>query len=366
MRETTSNSVKFQYPDAIGFAFNPVLIVADGQDATSITVKMESDGEETHQVSFDTFGGKAYGDVRAFIQTIFDEDLTDIDYTAESKKSPIGKRVNFTVTANKEADEVAKITFQTFFVWAALSVGEVYNGYREITYFKGFPFTFDIYHYGNTGAVLISNDGVATSLVSLNDQGVYNIKIPKDTAKRYYDIYDFKGTLDSTTFDDKFDLTFRSIGSGVYSKKIRINVSDGCEDGVYLRWINRHGHICYWLFEKGAEKFNIEEKGEFMRNNLLSWNQEYGYSGSAGRRMSYTRQDSFALCAPLVTRETWDFLLDIATSPIVDMYTGLDTDDKPTWRSVTLQAGSYTKEMRTPLQDFVINVSLSETPTQRL
>lgn len=364
MRQSTSNSVTFKYPDEIGFAFNAVLVVVEGQGVTSITIKIDSDGKTTHQISFDAFNGKVYGDIRSFIQTMFDENLASVDYKEGFEKSSIGRSVNVTVTAYQQDRPLSEISFSTFFVWAALVVGETYNGFRTLTCFRGFPFSIDVYS-DLEGSIKLENDKGYSSDVQIPGKGIYNIMLPNDLANSFT-LYDTGEILAETTFDKKFDFTFSKVVSIGRRKRAVINIVDGCDDGVYLRWINRHGHICYWLFKKGAEKFAIEEEGEFMRNNLLSWNQEYGYSGSAGRRMSYTRQDSFALCAPLVTRETWDFLLDIATSPIVDMYTGLDTDEIPTWRSVTLQAGSYTKEMRTPLQDFVINVSLSETPTQRL
>lgn len=372
MRTATNNDVTLQYPDEIGFCFNPCLFVLNGADIASVALSL-TDGTTTQAASFDALDGKVYGDFREFVQTLFDDTtFGNIDYKAQSSNSQLGKAVTARLTAYKLNDDgtetaAAEFEFTVFYVWGALALGETYNGHRVRTYFRGYPFTVGLYNDGTEGAVLIANDGVATSLITLDGQGVFDVTIPKDTARAQYIISDFKGTLAATTFDDTYGLTFRKIGTGTYTEKARVNIVDGVDDGLYLRWIDRHGFYCYYLFKKGAEQFAISDGGEYVRNNLLAYDQSYGYQGGAGRRQAYTRQDTVPVCAPLVDRDTWDFLLDIATSPVVDLFRGYKADGvTPSWQSVTIQAGTYTKAMRTPLQDFTLNILLPEVPTQTL
>lgn len=372
MRTATNNGVTLQYPDEIGFCFNPCLFVLNGQNIASVAFSL-SDGVITQAAEFDALAGKVYGDIREFVQTLFDDTtFGDIDYTAQSTKSQLGKLVTIHVTAYQQNEEGEKISaaefeFTVFYIWGALALGETYNGRREVTLFRGFPFTVGLYNDGAEGAVLVGNDGVATTLINLDGQGVFDVTIPNEKARHFYIISDFKGTLAETTFDNTYDLTFRKIGTGTFTEKVRVNIVDGVDEGFYLRWIDRHGFYCYWLFKKGAEQFQIANGGEYVRNNLLAYDQSYGYQGGAGRRQAYTRQDTVPVCAPLVDRDTWDFLLDIATSPVVDLFRGYKADKKtPVWQSVTVQAGTYTKAMRTPLQDFALNILLPEVPTQTL
>lgn len=365
MRQAIKNGVTIKYPDEIGFSFNTVLIDVDGDGVTRIDVTISTDGQSDQKVSFDAIGGRIYADIRAFVQTLFWQEFTDIDYAAQKGESTTGKLVTVSVEVYNNAGQTAQLDFSTFFVWAALVVGETYNGFRELKYFKGYPFTVDIYSdFG--GSAMFRNDAGKETSIDLPNQGIFNLTIPNDGALKYYTLYDYGGTLAETTFDSTFDYTFLKTASPSMSKKARIDIIDGCSDGVYLRWISRHGHINYWLFKRGSDKYTINEGGRFLRNNLLSWDQEYGYRGGATRRQSYTRQDTIPLCAPLVTRETWDFLLDSTASPVLDMFLGYDSNGKPRWQSVIAQAGSYTKEMRTPLQDFALNISLPETPIQSL
>ena len=97
---------------------------------------------------------------------------------------------------------------------------------------------------------------------------------------------------------------------------------DDAEGGIYLRWIDRHGFIRYWLFAAGEETREIASDLSFIRNNLDDY--LYGYYGDNGRRQGYDRTDSIKLCAPLVDRDTFDMLQDLASSPVVDMYLGGD------------------------------------------
>ena len=72
------------------------------------------------------------------------------------------------------------------------------------------------------------------------------------------------GTFTAVTFDRSFDLTFQYRFDGTQTKKLRINIVDACVDGgVYLRWINRHGFYCYYLFRKGEEQIK-NDNGQFI------------------------------------------------------------------------------------------------------
>lgn len=347
MRTMVSNGVTLQYPDEIGFAFNPCLLVATGGNVERMAVEI---GGRT--VTYDALGGKVYADIRAFVQEMFDyTEFDGIDYTDESTKSPLGKRVTVEVTAG-----AGEFSFTTFYIWGALHYGETYNGYRELTYFQGLPFTIGFYNDGQKGAVLFANDGMATSFVELDGEGVYDITLPKPSAQGFYDVYDFKGTLSPTTFTDVFDLTFSKLADGTFTKKARINVRPVCSDGVYLRWIDRTGMCCYYLFEKGEASVKTEASETFMRNNLLAWNQSYGYQGLAGRRIGYTREDTVKLCAPLADAATWEMLMGLVGSPVVDMMASWD-GEVAEWVPVSINADTFTRGASV-LQDFEFELTL--------
>ena len=182
---------------------------------------------------------------------------------------------------------------------------------------------------------------------------------------RYWNIYDYDGEIQQGTFDNTFDLTFCLPAGGKQSLLLRID-RDDTESGIYLRWIDRHGFIRYWLFASGEETREIASDLSFIRNNLCGYSDIYGYVGDSGRRQGYERTDSIKLCAPLVDSDTFDMLQDLASSPVVDMYLGGDwMNEEDQWTSVTIKAGSYTKSTAC-LQDFVCEMIINNINVQRL
>ena len=103
----------------------------------------------------------------------------------------------------------------------------------------------------------------------------------------------------------------------------------------------------------------------FMLNNLLAYDMSYGYQGYTGRQQQMSREDTIPVCAPLVDSDTFDMLMDIATSPCVDLFAGYDADNRPQWIAVTINAGTY-KKTKAVLQDFVTNIVMPEVQIQKL
>lgn len=374
MRTETLTGSVLTYPDEIGFAFNPCLFVAKSGSKTVSYISVQlSDGTTALTGYSNAFGGTAYIDVREYVQSFFDNLTEVLTYGDKAvNKSSLGKEITAAVTVAYSDGTAETRTATIFYVWAALATGgaDVYNGFRTLTYFKGYPFTMGVYAE-DAGALLFKRDGVATDNVELSSKGVYNVALPSGlNPKRYILVCDWDGKFGQTTFDNTFDMTFRYTTGSKYSEKIKILLADEDYDGsesVYLRWLNRHGVYCYWLFKKGAESIKTATDGDFVRNNLLSYDQTYGYQNGNGRQQGYTRQDTIQLCAPLVDSDTWSFLSDLLTSPLVDMFCGW-ADDAHTnahWLSVSVVAGTYTKAVDV-LQDFVLQINLPETIIQKL
>ena len=367
MRQEMKNGVTLAYPDEIGFAFNPCLLIASGDKIAKMSIAVSTD-EKKETVWLDAMAGRCYADVREYVQSFFDEMAFGVvDYERE-KKTELGKRVSFAVAVTKEDEgkTLVSFSFDVFYIWGAMKVGgqEIYNRFRTLTWFRGFPFTVGMYAAGS-GSVMFIKDGVADRLVNISEQGVWNIPMKNtDDARRHYMLTDSTGAFGEVVFDDTFDMTFRYSSVSTNTEKIRINVVDDYDEGYYLRWIDRHGFYCYYLFKAGDEARKVKQEGLFVRNNLIAYDMSYGYRGHTGRQQQMSREDTIPVCAPLVDSETWDMLFDIATSPCVDLFAGYK-DGMVKWLPVTVAAGSYTKT-KAVLQDFVCNIVLPEVQVQKL
>lgn len=353
MRQYTNNGgIRLQYTDAVWFAFLPCIIKVSGGSTSRVELEV-TDGEGTTlNYAVDAFKASCVVDYREYAQSFFDGIVdASMDYTKEVTYSSTGKELTVCVKVYQDNGTlVMNYRFTTFFVWGAIRQGETWNGYKRLTYFRNYPFSFGLYPTSGV-KILVSHDDMPNKYVELAGGRIVNVNgslIPKGA--RHSTIYLFWGTIEQATFDNHFDLTF-SKASGTQQELMRIDISDA-DKGTYLRWIDRHGFLRYWLFTEGDEKRNISSGGQFIRDNLTDY--------PSGRRQSYEREDEVSLCAPLVDRDTFDFLQDLASSPVVERFLGGDS-----WEPVTIKAGSYTKTTA-ELQDFVCNLVINNTNIQSL
>ena len=358
MRTMSRNGVVLMYPDEVGFAFNACLLVVKGAEVSTMTIEMTSEDGSTVTDSRDAFSGGCYADVREYIQGFFDCDvLSRVGYD-ERERTKTGQRVLFRVSAGGEVFD-----FVVFYVWGAMKAGggEVFNGPRTLRAFVGYPFTLGVYLSGEDVVRMINKTGSVLS-VDIVGQGIWNIPLEVSEGDVYLITSD-EGGIRQATFDSTFDITFR-LEAYALGNNLRVEVGDDVTDGIYLRWIDRHGFYRYWLFERGANKVKVANEGQFVRNNIMSVDLEYGYNGGLGRQMIMNRQEVVPVCAPLVDSETWDMLSDMVSSPILDMFMGY-VDGESRWLSVQAEAATYTKA-KAVLQDFVANITMPDVQIQKL
>lgn len=362
MRQTTISGITIKYADAVGFAFLPCIIRASGSGVASIetTISRET---KAHTYSVEAFADNCIMDYREYVQALFDGiSFGNLDYSREIQKSNLGANFNITVKVkNSDGSNIAIFSYTTFYVWGAMRAGETWNGRKKLTWFTHFPFSFGIYMSESDDLLVYADGRITSKLIELAGQGIFEItsKVLKAGAKSY-SIKDYGGKIQQATFDTTFDFTFYLKTSSMYTELASIK-TDNTEKGIYLRWIDRHGFYRYWLFTQGDESRAISSDTSFLRNNLGEYDDTiFGYLGANGRRQGYGREDTIPLCAPLVDSETFDFLQDLASSPVVDMYLGSNK-----WQSVTIKAGTYTKTTA-ELQDFVCNLVINNTQIQQL
>lgn len=357
MRTKVISNTTVEYPDMIGFAFNPCVINVYGVawESIKVTITCLSNGE-SHQEDREMFGESCFFDLQHYVQGAFDEvPFGQLGYDSV-EDTELGALFDVEVSFYRDDDVQDSMVFQTFFIWGAMRVGERYNGERDIVWFKNFPFTVGMYS-GANGTVIRYADGLRVDSLNLSKQAVWNIPVDgMDANDKVRFVLDGVDAAPST-FDNTFDLTFKAIGGGNSIINCKVDNSD---DGIYIRWINRHGFYCYWLFANGDESRKVANDGEFLRNNMTGYNFQKGYNGGTGRNQRKTGENSLPVCAPLVDAGTFDFLFDMALSPVVDLYMGSNN-----WMRVNVSVGTFTKT-RKVLQDFVATIVLPETRIQSL
>lgn len=359
MRNVSRGGVSLRYPDELGFAFNPCLIVATGSGVTSMEVEMTGENGSVISDERDAFSGGCYADMREYVQSFFDNDvMSDIGYSSKAK-TKTGQRVLFRVIAGGQTFD-----FSVYYIWGGMKPDgrDKFNAPRTLYAFIGYPFVFGVF-VSASDTVNVNKNSAAYQSVGLSDIGMWNIPLEVSDESAEYLVYSNNDKMCLATFDETFDLTFRMLpfDEGNY---LRIKVGCDVKDGIYLRWIDRHGFYCHYLFQRGDEQRKIENEGQFLRNNIVNSDMSYGYSGGLGRQMVMKRQEVVPVCASLVDGDTWDMLSDMVSSPILDMFTGY-VSGSPRWVAVQCEPGTLVKS-RMVLQDFECNVIMPEVPVQKL
>lgn len=364
MRTKTIDDTTIEYPDEICFCFNPVVINIRGHAWARVQVMViDEDTSTLHQEIRNTFGGTCFFDISFYMQGAFDTGLPgEIDYsTAVAEDSRLGRKFTVQLVMYESDDDFESFAFDTFAIWGAMQVGERYNGDRTLTWFKNLPFTVGMYTAG-AASVSVTADSVSKPAIALSARKVYNIKMKGLDASRELVLTLPPGTAGSSVFDHTFDYTFQALSNTGSTVRLLVN---NCTEGVYLRWVSRHGYYCYWLFTRGDESKQVANDGEFIRNNMQDYNYVNGYHGGSGRKQRKTEENTLPVCAPLVDSDTYDFLFQLALSPLVDMYAGKDVNGDDRWLAVNVAVDTYSKT-RAVLQDFTAEIILPETRVQSL
>ena len=356
MRKTELNGIKIEYPDITGFVFNKSYVHAESETVSisSATVTIGDFG-----VKFNAYGKSVTGDYSDLVKCLF----RDVDYRptyGDVSKMTTCKSITSVLTVTTTDGEETQFEWTSFYIWGAMKQGEKYNYQNKLVIFQGHPFTAGIY-INSPRDIYIVRDGDFSNKItlSLTEQGVYQIDLTVYGAEKTISIIDTNGRANVTTFDETFDYTF---GYETMQELIRANiVNDYFEKKAYLRWINRHGNLSYWLF-KMCDSETVISSDVFMRNDLNKWANSTGWAGTYGRRQMQSRSEYMTLCAPLISRKDYDFIMDMASSPIVDIW----DDINGKWKGVTVIENDYIKDEAEEMSDFVAKIEFEPTLIQRL
>ena len=368
MRNATNNGCTLTYPEYVAFAFNaqPILVKNGASNYQHLRVSITGAGKTiTHTVDF--FDGKVQDDVRAYVQSFFLDINFDLSYMMNGETTDLGKTLSFDVDVlGNNNNALASFSFDVFYLWGGLQLGKstTLNAYRKRKIFANFPFTFGLWVDQEATLLYAPNGRIKSDYVEVDREGLYEFSPNIPEGATSYSIFDYAGRITQATFDLSFDLTFY-LKNGLQTKLFDFDV-DWCTEGVYLRWVDHFGQYGYYLFKSGSETRKTSIENAFERRDLMQYDDVYGYHGRFGSRGNYEREDTIPLCAPLVDSDTFDFLQDLATSPVVDMYCGKDENGNPKWRGVQIAAGSFTKDFKKQLQDFVVNMVLPKYELQKL
>lgn len=368
MNIITLDVVKISYPKR-GFVFNPVpLVVSRLEMQGTIYIQIEAVGV-TFRRELCANKNEEYINLQTLARGLFDRRQF---YIIEEQDTRLYKKMEVKISLNHEGGELHSCVLQIPLIWGALQIGEKYPFQRKAVCFKGYPFTVSMLH-DEVSDVDIVGSKVRLTIVQNVAEGKMNMDLAKILDKnphlsernklmvQTYNIQHYN------VFDEVFDSTFQPQRVRLKTKvEIDIELRNCNDDGVYLRWINKLGEYCYYLFDKSIIKFDIKNIKtviyENYQNVYFTDNYHFGTGGTVGKEL----QHQYSLTTPLVSKDVYRLLQSMLESPVVDMFNGYDDEDNsPRWMQVHIEDGTFSHSTA-ELQDFDFYLLPAQTQTQRI
>lgn len=307
MRTTTTSLGSISYPDEICFAFNPTYVKITDCNVKEVTLRISA-ASGSFPLNCMAYNNTVIANISRALQMLFDTyNIVDV------------RCLDTYVEVYNGASSV--FDFHTSVVWGNIAPGETFNGSRTVRWFDNWPMYLTVFDGGE-----FQDLNVITDL--------------------YYTV---------NPWDYTFDYTFRPTAQG----KITF-IHDSRKDGMFLRWIDRHGKLQYWLFDIGVKEIKNDDGGQEL---VMNYVDKAGNSFRSIKRQQYFySKNTLHLCAPNVNEEEYTMLESILTSPVIDLY---HREGIAGWEPVMIYT-STVKRKTDILQDFEFKILLPNTNAQSL
>ena len=335
---------RVEYPARYAFAFNPLLITVVEETGDVMRRAWIQIGDFLDERS--PINGEITFDVGPYSCALFD--IGNISDNRE-RIQPVSISVGvIDADGNSYSSDI-----QIDIIWGAIAPTEEYNGLTSCRWFSRFPMKLEF--FAQAGAKVykeIDGKGTHTLVSTVSDMGIASIDLSGafegDTVvkKAALSVGDFVNV-----FDETFDFTFAS-----YESEWEITLKkDDSLCGVFLRWIDKHGFMRYFLFSKGEESTESEDYGDLLEQKYSAFGRYYP---NIYRQQGKTVMRKMNIAALHLTREEYEYVRSVAFSPVVDMYMG-DDEGTASWLPVLVSSGDTNREQKN-LEDMEIELYYNE------
>jgi len=380
MRQIHSGLRYCDYPNSVHFSNVPALVRVYWTQGggtvfipETVTIQLSDPDGRTYTEYRNVYNLEVVFDVRRFMQTAFAElNLDVVDYnggmwTRNYNFRTISAVVTYTDNNNAT---VVVASFSVDSVFGNIERGESTGGNIRRRWFVNYPFTLDFY-CRRGGMFDLVVDGAQRPGVNFPQEQILSTNTASGYSRALLNV---KELIDPFTIEHAFRLSqpFGYVSKndveteGILTYNVEVDRTPAnAEKRVYLRWIDNQGRFCYWLF-KDLGTSDAVAASSFVSADIIN---PVIYNGGMNRgtevRQSFSRTKTRTLGAKSVDRETFDFLLTLASSPFVDIFDGYDDNDIPQWHAVNVSAATISKSTK-PRQDFTIAVVEPSQLTQSL
>lgn len=367
MSRIYTNGYRIEYPNELAYAGMPAIVRVSQLDTAyvgvGITIKV---GDNNYTETRTPYNGEVVFDISRYMQTAFIGrnlsprygDMAEEQGSVSNTQYSVSVVVSLTDTSGTMENA---LSFDVNALVGYMPIGRANGGVRNRRWFVNYPQAFDFYGEGNMS---VSLDNTSVTIEQLGET-IQQISV--ELSPYWGNATEGAQSAVLTATNAVYlngDVLNRSAQSAY-----RLTI-DRCTSGVYLRWLDNFGQWCYYLFRTTGRNYATKEVQSWqdgvLRNELQPENDVY--IGHSSQQLS--QQESISLGAKLIDAETFDFLLTLTNSPIVEVLTNAteyqaNNSTTPLWERVSVAGGSYART-GAPLQDFAVSIVRNSQTTQML
>jgi hypothetical protein len=245
------------------------------------------------------------------------------------------------------------LTAEIIGMYGALDQGEIYGEHTQRRLWVNFPQTFNLWRNPDGAVQFITDDAYITPTLGRGYEECYECSL--------------MNTLSAVGESDlinalKRGVPLRNLGLSWQSRiengnetpqALRtITLIPDCSrrtDGTYLRWLNRRGEMSYWLFANSKLRVTTAVADSFVRYYQGDPAAPESSIFQNPQKASYREAREMVLGAVGLSRDEFDDLCDLATSPLVERLMP-DVQPEDTEVSTVYDGGDATTEARTIIE----------------
>lgn len=353
-----TRQARIDYPNSVAFMYSrqPVIVTfGDGATpVTSVAIKL---------ICITT--GRMHTELRAPYSLRLEFDISRIMQLLATDADELSKRIDYETgqslseTFRLEAYYTAGGTTTQLLsehiigMYGALDQGEIYGEHTQRRLWVNFPQTFNLWRNQDGAVQFITDDAYITPTLGRGYEECYECSL--------------MNTLSAVGESDliqalKRGVPLRNLGLSWQSRIENgnetpqgfrtITLIPDCSrrtDGTYLRWLNRRGEMSYWLFANSKLRVTTAVADSFVRYYQGDPAAPESSIFQNPQKASYREAREMVLGAVGLSRDEFDDLCDLATSPLVERLMP-DVQPEDTEVSTIYDGGDATTEASTIIE----------------
>lgn len=367
-------------PENYAYIFTPAIVrvesskVEEGSIAVTIT-SADTGAAYTETREFSKSDNTAIFDVSRLMQIAFG-DAPKMKYDDILGVSDFAKRLGIKIVHHNSSGSTNLVNDTILGIWGVAFVDDSTKSNITRRWFWHYPFTVDF----------LSDKAQRFFIVNINADEFTSSPRSSDPFRMHSvglrEINDGGNELSKSAAVYVSSTNAIAIDKGIAQTTMQVYTikPDASTDGVFLRWIDAKGRVCYYLLKEIGKTTEVGATS-WVRHDIMQtdiYDNMVNYA--MNERRSYSSVTTRNLGVRMVDKDTFDFLLGLTTSPIVEVFDGYEefTNDwlpeatlddicsaTPMWHRVSVVASTIERSDK-DLQDFAVVIQEQTKEYQKL